>query len=241
MSKLSKRVAYLFTNVSENLQFFRFPGGISNGAAWYSLDGGMQDWNYLQAQTFEITVEMGCRKYPDRAELLQKYYDHYPAIMNHVKNSRQGFWGRVTDSAGSAIENTVVSGIGINITARPDGQYWRVAAPGNYSVTFSADGFSDHVHHLRVGRVNWAQLADPLSITLIMKRSDIVNHGTDIDRETRIDMITRRYVVVCAVVIFTLTVCVAVGLWRRKSRREELKRMQDVEYRGLIQEGSDSE
>ena len=47
----------------------RFPDGITNGAEWYVVEGGMQDFNYFVSNTIELTLEMTCCKYIPQKEL----------------------------------------------------------------------------------------------------------------------------------------------------------------------------
>lgn len=63
----------------------RFPGGITNGAAWYPVSGGMQDYNYLHSNDFEITLEIGCTKYPNASDLPSYWLENREPLLRFVE------------------------------------------------------------------------------------------------------------------------------------------------------------
>ena len=119
-----------------------FPDGITNGARWYSVAGGMQDWNYLQTNDFEITLELGCTKYPRHQQLQQYWKDNKESLLSFMEAVHIGFKGFVVDSEGKAVSNATirVEGVGHTVTTTALGEYWRLIVPGTYTVTAEAPG-----------------------------------------------------------------------------------------------------
>jgi carboxypeptidase M len=62
---------FLFVYVCISTRRFQ---GITNGAEWYPLTGGMQDFNYVWYGCMEVTLEVSCCKYPPAHEL-PKYWE----------------------------------------------------------------------------------------------------------------------------------------------------------------------
>lgn len=84
-------------------------GGITNGAKWYSVSGGMQDFNYLASNAFEITLELACEKLPPGETLPIHWEDNRKALLEFIWQSHLGIKGLVLDaSTGAPIEGAVI-------------------------------------------------------------------------------------------------------------------------------------
>merc|ERR1712110_669250 len=136
---------------------FAKQGGITNGAAWYSVAGGMQDFNYLSSNDFEITLELGCDKYPPASQLESEWNKNKKALIEFMWLAHMGVKGLVSDvETGKGIPNALIQvknitrvskgsrmNVDINhdITSVHDGDYWRLLTPGEYEMTVSAPGY----------------------------------------------------------------------------------------------------
>uniref|UniRef100_A0A8C5PNV7 Carboxypeptidase E n=1 Tax=Leptobrachium leishanense TaxID=445787 RepID=A0A8C5PNV7_9ANUR len=120
-----------------------FPDGITNGASWYSLSKGMQDFNYLYTNCFEITLELSCNKFPRQEELEREWFGNREALITYIEEVHQGIKGMITDENNNGIANSVISVNGINhdVTSGKGGDYFRLLLPDTYSVTASANGY----------------------------------------------------------------------------------------------------
>merc|ERR1712203_86812 len=114
-----------------------FPGGITNGAKWYIVKGGMQDFNYLFSNCFELTIELSCCKYPPSEELQTQWNYNKEALLSFLEVVQAGVRGIVTDEKGEPLPNANIEISGIsekNVTTSYFGEYWRLLAPGNYCI-----------------------------------------------------------------------------------------------------------
>uniref|UniRef100_A0A8B9N3U9 Carboxypeptidase D n=2 Tax=Accipitrinae TaxID=8955 RepID=A0A8B9N3U9_9AVES len=145
-----------------------FPHGITNGAKWYNVPGGMQDWNYLNTNCFEVTIELGCVKYP-KAEELPKYWEqNRRSLLQFMKQVHRGVWGFVLDAMdGRGILNATISVADINhpVTTYKDGDYWRLLVQGTYKITASARGYDPVTKMVEVGSKGGVQVNFTLSRT----------------------------------------------------------------------------
>ncbi|XP_020223688.1 carboxypeptidase SOL1 isoform X1 [Cajanus cajan] len=130
-------------NMSSSKEFL---GGITNGAAWYPLYGGMQDWNYIHAGCFELTLEISDDKWPSAAELPILWRYNKMSMLNLVASLvKTGVHGRIYSSGdGRPLPGSITVG-GINYSVRAGktfGDYHRLLAPRDkYQVVATMPGY----------------------------------------------------------------------------------------------------
>ncbi len=155
------------TYSSRNLTMWQsseFRCGITNGADWYVMYGGMQDWNYVWLGDNELTIELSNVSWPNASLLPSFWDDNREAMLAYIEAIHWGVRGFITDVfSGQPLAATIeVAGIDHAVYSDPNmGDYYRMLLPGTYQFRFAADGYwsqefdsvlvvKDYITHLDV-------------------------------------------------------------------------------------------
>lgn len=121
-----------------------FPGGISNGSAWYSVTGGMQDWHYRYTGAIDITMEISSLKTPAARTLLSLWEENRDSMMAYLAWVHRGLRGVVTDRVTGQV---LTASVRVDENPQPVftdpevGDYHRLLRAGSYSVLVEAPGY----------------------------------------------------------------------------------------------------
>ncbi|KAI3380172.1 hypothetical protein SNEBB_007232 [Seison nebaliae] len=146
-----------------------FSHGTTNGADWYPVCGGMQDFNYLTTNCFELTIEMGCEKFPAGNELLKFWHENRDSMIDFIRLTHAGIKGVVESvQTGDKIkgakilvykvlkndlpephqskENVLVKNgeemyINHDVHSTTYGDFFRLLAPGSYRIRVEAKNY----------------------------------------------------------------------------------------------------
>ncbi|KAF9609372.1 hypothetical protein IFM89_015669 [Coptis chinensis] len=130
-----------------------FLEGITNGAAWYPIYGGMQDWNYIHGGCFELTLEISDVKWPNAKELPTLWEHNRLSMLNLVASVvKTGIHGRILSSMNGQPLPASIEIRGINYTVKAGdafGYYHRMVSPGeSYEVMAMLPGYKSKATHI---------------------------------------------------------------------------------------------
>lgn len=101
----------------------------------------MQDYNYWKHGCMEVTLELGCCKYPLPSELNNLWDDNKQAMIDYMKFANTGVRGIIKFSDG-----TFASNLTVQIDSRDpafktnsNGEYYRIILPGKYNLSVLID------------------------------------------------------------------------------------------------------
>ncbi|MBC7712548.1 MAG: succinylglutamate desuccinylase/aspartoacylase family protein [Rhizobacter sp.] len=64
-----------------------FDNGITNGFAWYKVNGGMQDWSIRYRKDLQITIEVSNTKWPDYSKIDYYYAQNKLAMLKFMERA----------------------------------------------------------------------------------------------------------------------------------------------------------
>jgi len=133
--------------------FTDYYNGITNGYAWYSIDGGRQDYMNYFKHCREVTIELSNTKFLPAASLIAYWKYNYHSLLTFIDEANYGFQGLVTDTVTGEKLKAKVFVLSHDIQADssfiysklPSGFYARPINEGTYSVVFFCTGiFSEN-------------------------------------------------------------------------------------------------
>jgi hypothetical protein len=101
MDKFIQELSLVYAELnSEMRNSSEFQGGITNGADWYVVKGGMQDWSVFYHNDMQVTIELSQSKWPQYSEIPSYWKNNRDSMYAYMKQVHRGagfmFPGRST-------------------------------------------------------------------------------------------------------------------------------------------------
>ena len=64
-----------------------FKNGITNGFAWYEVNGGMQDWSIKYRNDLQLTIELSATKWPEYSKIEYYYQQNRAALIRLIERA----------------------------------------------------------------------------------------------------------------------------------------------------------
>lgn len=117
-----------------------FPGGITNGADWYIVRGGMQDWSYVWHNDLQITVELSHQKWPPYRDIPGFYQDNRDSLVYFMKEVHRGAGIKIARpgiSGSVVVKQTSPAVKDFGSYAFKNSEFYKVLPDGDYTFTLT--------------------------------------------------------------------------------------------------------
>lgn len=131
-----------------------FDGGITNGADWYVVRGGMQDWSYNWYNDLQFTVELSDTKWPNYAMIPQFYKDNRDSLFYFIGQVHRGGGFQLSKKGVSGsvkVVQTSPASLDLGSYAFSDSEFYKVLPAGIYEFTIFPQGGETQVIEVEVG------------------------------------------------------------------------------------------
>lgn len=129
----------------DNSYMADFDDGITNGAAWYRVEGGRQDYTTHFLHGREITAELSNVKLPSASELPDFWDKNYRSLLNFIEQTLYGVKGVVTNIYGTPLHAKIfIDGHdddSSHVWTNETGVYLRLLEEGTHNITYMAEGY----------------------------------------------------------------------------------------------------
>ena len=189
---VSREYATLAQSVNSSYMTDR-NNGITNGAQWYMIGGGRQDYMNGYMQCREVTVECSTTKNPDASQLPSFWNYNHNAMLAYMEQCLNGVHGFVYD----AETNQPLDGVNVTVLDHDDeysivsthqfGDFHRPIKGGTYTFVFDKEGYCPYFKDVTIAdgeRIEWNDIQlNPGNCTIpnFTASSTDVNLGSSIN------------------------------------------------------------
>jgi hypothetical protein len=164
-----------------------FNDGITDGYAWYQVQGGRQDYTTYFHYGREVTIELSYIKIMYADSLLSYWNYNKRSFLNYIEESSYGINGKITDTLTGAPLSAEIMIAGHDIdnsweySNTSTGWYYRPIIQGDWALTFTCSGYYPKTVH-GVNVVN-------RSTTLLNVRMIPLNYGIQNEKQNTVNAV----------------------------------------------------